>query len=68
MSAIDYLHTTPEDRYEAVSVANDLAGGRSRFREFLRDLPGIIAILAVAFGLIALRAWFYMPASFHFHG
>lgn len=68
MSAIDYLHTTPEDRYEAISVANDLAGGKSRLRQFVRDALGIVAILAVAAGLVALRIWIYMPATFHLGG
>jgi hypothetical protein len=67
MSAIDYLHTTPEDRYEAVSVANDSVG-ETRLRRYLREALGILAIFAVGVGLVALRIWVYMPASFHLHG
>lgn len=62
MSAIDYLHTTPEDRCEAASVASD-AVGEGRFRRYLRSALGILAIFAVGVGLVALRIWAYMPAS-----
>ena len=68
MSAIDYLPTTPQDRYEAASVANELASRKGRIRELLRDVPGLVVILAAVIGLIALRAWVYLPASFHLHG
>jgi len=67
MSAIDYLHSTPEDRYAAASVANDSVR-ESRLRRFWRDALGLVAILAVAVALIALRAWIYLPASVHLHG
>jgi hypothetical protein len=67
MSAIDYLHTTPEDRYAAAAVARDHAG-ESRLRRGLREARGLLAIFAVGIGLIALRIWVYMPASFHLHG
>lgn len=63
MSTIDYLHTTPEDRYEAASVASD-AVGESRLRRYLREALGILAIFAVGVGLVALRIWACMPASF----
>lgn len=68
MSTIDYLHTTPQDRYEAASVANNFAGGKCRPGGIVRGALGILAILAVAVGLITLRVWIVMPASFHFHG
>ena len=67
MSAIDYLHTTPEDRYEAASVANAPVGD-SRIRRGVREVLSILAIAAVGVGLVALRIWVYMPASFHLHG
>ncbi|HUN49276.1 MAG TPA: hypothetical protein VMU85_22270 [Stellaceae bacterium] len=64
MSAIDYLHSTPEDRYRAVNDALP----ESRLRRFWRDALGLLAILAAAIALIALRAWVYLPASAHLHG
>ncbi len=67
MSAIDYLHTTPEDRYEAASGAGE-SGSESRLRRSLREALGILVLSAVGAGLIALRIWAYMPASFHLHG
>ncbi|HTZ80129.1 MAG TPA: hypothetical protein VMC10_19625 [Stellaceae bacterium] len=68
MSAIDYLHSTPEDRYAAASVANDVPAPESRLRRYLRDTPALLALLAAAIGLLALRVWVYLPANIHLHG
>jgi hypothetical protein len=68
MSAIDYLPATPHDRYEAAFVAKDTAAGEHRLGRRARGALGFLTLCAVALGLMALRIWIYMPASFRLHG
>lgn len=66
MSAIDYLHITPEDRYVAASVANDASQRWPTRSEFARLILFVAAFCLISMGLIALGVWIYLPASTQF--
>jgi len=72
MSAIDYLRTAPQDRYEAASVGDSpRAHGRRLARiagEGLRALGLALVATGIMAALIAVRFLGFLPASFHLHG
>ena len=72
MSAINYLHVTPRERYEAASVGDipHSAERRAvrRLREVLRAAALAVAATGVMAALIALRLLAFPPASLHLHG
>ena len=72
MSAIDFLHVAPQDRYEAVSVGDAPRRSERRFvrglREVLRAAVVTVAAVGIMAALIALRLLAFPPASLQLHG
>ncbi|HVM77395.1 MAG TPA: hypothetical protein VMU06_00150 [Stellaceae bacterium] len=72
MSAIDFLHVTPQDDYEAVSVGDAPRKSESRLvrglRETLRAAVLTVAAVGIMAALIALRLLAFPPASLHLYG
>jgi hypothetical protein len=72
MSAIDFLHTVPQDRYEAASHGAAVGAGERRLSRGLREALRALIVCTVGVGLlaglVALRLSILMPASFRFHG
>lgn len=72
MCAIAFLHTVPQDRLEAAPVGDVVGAGKRRLGLGLREAFRIVAFcsfgVGLMAGLMALRMWALMPASFHFQG
>ena len=72
MSAIDFLHTVPEDQYELVSTGEPPRTAKRRFasglRETLRALAIALFATGIMAGVMAVRFLGFLPATFHFHG
>ena len=72
MSAIDYLHAAPQDRYEAVSVGDPPRASERKLsraaRQGLCALGFALIATGIMAGLMSLRFLGFLPASFHLHG
>jgi hypothetical protein len=72
MSAIDFLHVTPQDDYEAASIGDASRKPERRsvrgLREVLRAALLTVAAVGIMAALIALRLLAFPPASLHLYG
>ncbi|HMK69156.1 MAG TPA: hypothetical protein VK433_11440 [Stellaceae bacterium] len=68
MSAIDFIHVTPQDRYEAASVGDAPRKAATPLVRALRGVAWAISAFAVVAGLVAIRILVFAPTSLHLNG